>query len=206
MNEASERRIETREAILDALAEIVVENGGLDFSVQQVADRAGVTHRTVYNHFPTREALREGLADHVEKRLAEKNRRPDAGEVTVADLPRITSEAFAVFETDPARVRAYVILMLSSRGLAKVAKRRTGVFKKSLEEYAPLRAPVSAQAVMAAVRMFASATGWHLLTELYGLTPKEATETAVWATRTLLSGAIGTDPTPGAKKQNPTHP
>lgn len=55
----------TRRAILDALAEVIVEKGGFGFSVQQVADRAGVTHRTVYNHFPSREALNDALAVHV---------------------------------------------------------------------------------------------------------------------------------------------
>lgn len=185
-------RAETREAILEALAEIVVKQGGLDFSIQQVADRAGVTHRTVYNHFPTREALREGLAEHVEERLAQTTPRPDAGEITVERLPPMAAQAYAAFEQDPARLRANVILMLASRGLARVTKNRTAAFQKAIEAHAPLQAPIPSHAVVAAVRMFLSVTGWHLLTELYGLTPREASDTAVWATRTLLDGAIGT--------------
>ena len=184
-------RAETREAILEALAEIVVKQGGLDFSIQQVADRAGVTHRTVYNYFPTREALREGLADHVEERLAGTTPRPDAGDVTVERLPPMAAEAYAAFETDPAHLRANVILMLASRGLARVTKNRTAVFQKAVDAHAPLRAPIPSHAVVAALRMFLSVTGWHLLTELYGLSAQEASDTAVWATRTLIDGAIG---------------
>jgi AcrR family transcriptional regulator len=190
MNGATiERRAATREAIMDALAEVVVEKGGLDFSVQEIANRAGVTHRTVYNHFPTREALREGLAEHVEARLAQNNTPPDAGGVTVEGLPAMAAEAYATFETDPSRVRAYVVLMLASRGFARVAKKRTSAFRKAIESHAPLQAPVPSHAVAAAVRMFLSATGWHLLTELHGLTPQEAAATARWATQTLLDAA-----------------
>lgn len=189
MKKVVDRRAETREAILDALAQIVVEKGGLDFSIQQVADRAHVTHRTVYNHFPTREALREGLADHVEARLAENHSPPDAGDITSERLPQIATAAYALFETDPARIRANVVLMLASGGFARVTKKRTAAFQKALEAGAPLSAPVPSHAVTAAVRMFLSATGWHLLTELYGLTPQEASDTAAWAAKTLIDGA-----------------
>lgn len=193
MKSTVDQRTETRRAILEALAEIVVKQGGLDFSIQQVADRAGVTHRTVYNHFPTREALREGLADHVEARLAELNPgpRPDDGEITIDRLPSMAAQAYAAFETDPAHLRANVILMLASRGLAQVTKNRTAVLQKVIAAHEPLQTPIPSHAVVAAVRMFLSVTGWHLLTELYGLTPKEASDTAVWATQTLLDSATG---------------
>lgn len=46
--------------------------------MQEVAKRAGVTHRTVYNHFPTREALSDALAAYVDERLASLGPAPDA--------------------------------------------------------------------------------------------------------------------------------
>lgn len=191
MKSTVSRRAETREAILDALAQIVVERGGLDFSIQQVADRARVTHRTVYNHFPTREALREGLADHVEARLAQHHVPPDAGELTSERLPQIAATAYALFETDPAHIRANVVLMLASGGFSRVTKKRTSAFQRALEAGGPLSAPIPSRAVTAAVRMFLSATGWHLLTKLYGLTPQEAAATAAWATKALIAEATG---------------
>ena len=47
-------RERTRRAILEAMVDVIMEADGIGFSVQAVADRAGVTHRTIYNHFPTR--------------------------------------------------------------------------------------------------------------------------------------------------------
>lgn len=47
----------TRQAIVDAGVELLLERRNDGFTVQEVADRAGLTHRTVYRYFPTRQEL-----------------------------------------------------------------------------------------------------------------------------------------------------
>lgn len=42
-----------RQAIIDAARELVEEHGGPDFGVDEIAARADVARRTVFNHFPT---------------------------------------------------------------------------------------------------------------------------------------------------------
>ncbi|MET0459499.1 MAG: TetR/AcrR family transcriptional regulator, partial [Ilumatobacteraceae bacterium] len=51
----------TRLGILGALVDLIVEEGPGTISVPQVAARAGVSVRTVYHYFPTKEALFDGL-------------------------------------------------------------------------------------------------------------------------------------------------
>jgi AcrR family transcriptional regulator len=184
----------TRAAILDALAEVIVESGGLGFSVQQVADRAGVTHRTVYNHFPTREALNDALAVHVEHVLSRKGVTAPTARA-VAELAPMVDEVYRLFEAHEAHIRANVMLMVASRGPAGVSRERTSAIEEMIGREAAPRAPLTTRGLAAAVRMFASSTGWHLLTEHLGLSPEEARTTAVWATRTLLEAAGQIDPT-----------
>src|SRR6188474_1654380 len=69
MNLRERQMAETRRAILEAVAQEIAESGLTGFSIQGVADRAGVTHRTVYNHFPTRDALNDAFAEYVEQAL-----------------------------------------------------------------------------------------------------------------------------------------
>ena len=45
----------TNEAILRALVDVIREGGVHDFNVHKVADAAGVSHRTVYRYYATRE-------------------------------------------------------------------------------------------------------------------------------------------------------
>jgi len=74
------RRQETRAKIVDAAAELFAERGFDTVSVMEIARRAGVVEKTVFNHFP----LKEGLVfDAAPPRRAARwaaGRRPPAGE------------------------------------------------------------------------------------------------------------------------------
>src|SRR5689334_9197850 len=77
MNLRKRQQAETRRAILSAVGQVLVADGVLGFSMQKVADEAGVTHRTVYNYFPTRESLNDAFAEYVEEEMAKLGSAPD---------------------------------------------------------------------------------------------------------------------------------
>jgi AcrR family transcriptional regulator len=54
---------DTRQRIVDAVAALLVEEHPATLSVPAVAARAGVSLRTVYRYFPTKEALLDGVAN-----------------------------------------------------------------------------------------------------------------------------------------------
>ena len=146
----------TRRAILGALAEVIAESGATDFSVQAVADRAEVTHRTVYNHFPTRQALNDGLAVFVEDELA----RTIGGEFPDADLSldamrKIPDKAFPMFDSVEAQSRAYVMLMIASRAPASLHRERSARMEEAIEHQAGPLPDGTAKMVTAALRMIA---------------------------------------------------
>ncbi len=65
----TEQAERTRERILEALVEQLGE-GNEDFSIPRVAERAGVSVRTVYHHFPNRDAQIEAVARWLDGRFA----------------------------------------------------------------------------------------------------------------------------------------
>lgn len=197
MKRHEQKRAQTQAAILNAVAEAIGESGAIDFSMQEVADRAGVTHRTVYNHFPTREALNDAFAVHVERQLATAGLPPDKS-LAPDQLTARLGEFYAVFDARQRHVHAYALLMLASRAPAKITRRRTAAMQALIRAQAKLRPEVSARQVTAAVRMFFSTIGWHVLIEQMGLSPEEAAATGKWATQALLDAA--TQPA-GAKKR-----
>jgi AcrR family transcriptional regulator len=185
---SSQRHLEsTRHAILDALAHVLVESTAFGFSVQDVAKRAGVTHRTVYNHFPTREALSEALAVYVEERLS------GLGPVLEAKLPPLQSFADEIghlyrgLATQEVHTRAYVMLMVANRRPARLTRKRSQRFEEAVARDVQLPAGLSAAELSAVLRLFMSSTGWHTLTEHLGLSTERAATAATWATRTLVS-------------------
>jgi AcrR family transcriptional regulator len=186
MNHGKQQQARTHRAILDALADVIVESSATGFSIQQVADRAGVTHRTVYNHFPTREALNDAFAVHVEEKLASDGFAPPDANLTTSRMAPMLEEAYAAFDKRSVYVRAYVMLMIASGAPARLTRDRTDRFARVLKrELKPVSAG-TARLAAAALRMFASTTAWHVMTRHLGLSTTEARRTAAWATETLL--------------------
>ena len=60
-----ERRTETRHAIVDAALEIFLEEGGIDASLDAVAERAGIAKSTVIYHFRNRRGLLDAVGDRL---------------------------------------------------------------------------------------------------------------------------------------------
>src|SRR5215217_4676951 len=98
---------ETRAAILEALGAELAAGGLEEFSVARLARRAGVSERTVFRHFPTRETLLDGLSQWFNDRVGDF---PD--DVSADEIPTTIAKVFADFDEHEALTRA----MLASPG------------------------------------------------------------------------------------------
>jgi AcrR family transcriptional regulator len=86
------RRQQTRGRIVDAAAELFAERGFDAVSVMEIARRAGVVEKTVFNHFPVKEGLvfdadppmRAALLDAVRRRPAGESVSAAAGSFVVS--------------------------------------------------------------------------------------------------------------------------
>ena len=93
------RRQETRARIVDAAAELFAERGFDAVSVMEIARRAGVVEKTVFNHFPVKEGLvfdadppmRAALLDAVRRRPAGESVSAAAGSFVVAAVSLLGS-------------------------------------------------------------------------------------------------------------------
>lgn len=175
----------TRNAILDALAETVVDQGLHDFSVQDVADRAGVSHRTVYRHFPDRNALLDGLAGRLDDLFRERDRPVLPG--TAADIAEQVGSAFELFAEHPRLVRAVAIGSLATGEQPRSRRTRDRVFREKVAEAAEGLSDDEARRASAIVRYLANSLAWVTLTDQLGLDREDATEAVTWAVETLLA-------------------
>jgi AcrR family transcriptional regulator len=93
------RRQETRARIVDAAADLFAERGFDAVSVMEIAQRAGVVEKTVFNHFPVKEGLvfdadppmRAALLDAVRRRPAGESVSAAAGSFVVAAISLLGS-------------------------------------------------------------------------------------------------------------------
>ncbi len=159
----------TRERILDALVRVVLEDGIHAFSVATVAQRAGVSHRTVYRHFASREDLLEALAESVDaasltEATGTPGRPPDpsldaaseqAGGMIRA-LERLRDQASAEF-----------IMSVALRHNTRGKRQRWAFMQAKVRERFPALRPREQLAGAAVVRGLASSNLWfHLCVQL----------------------------------------
>src|SRR5687767_7658507 len=180
-------RERTRRAILEAMVDVITEADGIGFSVQAVADRAGVTHRTIYNHFPTRQALCDAFSDYVDEVLL-GSRAPEPT-WSLRSIPQLVENLYQTLALHDRHARAYVMLMIGNRRPMTGWRKRSLMAEKLIAREQSDGTPLTPRQVTAVVRMFVSAMGWHLLTEQCGLSTDEAAKASAWATRTLLDAA-----------------
>lgn len=173
-----------RESVLRALAEIVAEGDLLAFTVQDVADRAGVSHRSLYRHFPTRKALLEGLYDWGEAQLDVPNVVGFPASVDM--LPHMAGTLFALFETRPAWIRAAAIASIATDIQPKTRLKRNAALEKMVSGITPNLRRDESRRAFAVLRYLISSHAWLILREQFGLHGGEAGKAVAWALRALV--------------------
>jgi AcrR family transcriptional regulator len=176
---------ETRDHILDALVEVVTREGVHAFTVQKVADAAGVTHRTVYRHFATREDLLDGLDELIERRGREAALDPEPAELT--DLPELVSTAYRSFDAFPDAIRAYVIVSIALGRKVASFERRSRMMREYIARIFPGLTEEEVAEAAGVIRLLGSSRGWHLLTTEQDLSTDAAARAASRAVEVLLA-------------------
>jgi AcrR family transcriptional regulator len=179
----------TRKAILDAAAQLFMERRSDGFSVQEVADRVGLTHRTVYRYFPTRQELMAVAARHLAPEIAEEPFR-DISSVedwieAIGPYFTVTEAHFDVIRSVLAAVLAADDLVLYSGEMGDRDAHRWHVFRTQF----PHLAEDDGRRTFAALRHLMSSTSYVLLRLRFGMSPAEATETIQAAASQIVEQA-----------------
>lgn len=190
MSELRARQVAlARTSILDACAALVTERHHLDFSMKEVAERAGVSLRTVYNHFATREDLLDALGEQFNQRMNELG-GAEAQEVHDLDgLVDAVRANHAVFDQLGGISDAFAQLPLADVGRDEQRAVRTRVLVELVAAEMPDVPERDAEVVGLLLRHLFSHRSWFWLTREYGLTTDEAAQAVTWAVRALVDTA-----------------
>lgn len=154
------KRQVTRDAVLDAVID-VFRDRRFDFSVQEVADRAGLAHRTVYRHFPNRDALIDGVAERFEASLAAHGF--SEGD-TVEEVVERVEARFAWFDREADLVHAVAINTLATGQRTSPSRRRGERMRALFRVKFPSLPADEFEAAFVTLRALIGVVGWHTLT------------------------------------------
>jgi len=174
----------TRDLVLQALASILEEGEVLSFTMQQVAERAGISLRSLYRYFLTREALVEALYDWVDLQV----RMPDAPWVpsTIDELPAMAEKASNMFDKQPALVRAGVIALLAMKLRPRAREERNKAMEELANQVTSALPRAESRRAFAVFRYLFGAQAWLSMRDQAGLDSEEAGKAVAWALQTLI--------------------
>ena len=179
----------TRRRILQATADALADEATDEVTVPRVAMRARVSVRTVYRHFPTKEALFDAFGEWAEESLR----------LVIHSYPETLD---GVREMAPALYRMYdereplIRALLSRRGQeirVRTRRRRLRTFEKAMREVTDDLEPAERRRALAVLYLLVSAPAWQAMKDQWGLEGEEAGQAAAWAVR-VLTDELRRDP------------
>lgn len=175
------QKADTRALILQTVERLLKDRGLEQLSLASVAREAGITERTVYRHFQTREQLLEATWAMVNDSIGMRA-FPGTAEELVA-LPLVV---FPAFEERAEVIRAMLASPQGRELRLRVNERRQTAIRAAVRDAKPeLREPAFTR-LCAAVQLLYSAAGWATMSDYWGLSGAEAGRAASDAIAVLL--------------------
>jgi AcrR family transcriptional regulator len=179
------QKADTRALILETVERSLKDRSLSELSLAAVAREAGITERTVYRHFATREQLLEATWAAVNEAIGVKDFPR-----TVEELIERPKKLFPAFNRRGEVVRA---MLASSQGrelrLHANKDRQTAIRGVVRSARPTLREPAFTR-LCAAVQVLCSASGWVTMTDYWGLDSAEAGRAASEAIAVLLNPRV----------------
>ena len=173
---------DTKEAIFRAATEQLADHGLAEFHIPRLAETAGVSVRTVYRYFPTKDALLEAFAEWLDDQIGTFTMSDD-----VDDLLASVEPVFAAFDENAEVIRSQ---WATSQGRAIREKgriRRLAALGGAVKKETPHLTAKEHRHATAILSLLHSSRTWQAMKEDFGMDGREAGKVVSWALRTLVA-------------------
>lgn len=171
----------TRERILAAVAGLLEEGELQELTVPAVAEASGVSLRTIYRYYPTREELVEAAGRWIGDELLQHPYPRDLDEV--ADLFQVGCREF---DERPGLVRSMALSQLGQRVRSYRHRERLEAIRRALHEELEGISEQELRRAEAVLGYLHNMLAYTTLREENELTGEEIGEAIGWAIRTLV--------------------
>ena len=182
---------------MEAAQRVIANNSIDDFSIQKVAEEAGVSHRTIYRYFPSRQELLDAFTDWMEDTVDPiKPKIPENSD----DIANMVLEAFARFDRHAPYFRAG--LLLATQGEPIQPHRQKGRDQMVRAALADILDPLDedeAHQAYAIIRHLVGAHTWQVMHDRFELKDGRSGEAVAWAVKILID-ALKSGHTPTRRK------
>lgn len=186
---------QTRDLILDALTTLLGDRRADEVTMRDIASVAGVAERTVYRHFPDRDALLEGLTQRLP---LPQGAMPSFEAGGLDDLAPTSRRLMAILEEHYVAARAEAVLNADPRRFAASTQANSRNMRELLAKELPGLDEREVLRVAAVIRCLVSTQAWLRMREEYGVPGTESGPVVAWVIETIIRELrAGNTPTSG---------
>lgn len=172
----------TTEIILEAVSRCLEDTELTDLSFARVAAAAGIGERTIYRHFPNKEALLSAWWRYHKAKIGQEE-FPDTAAALI-DFPR---RAFPLFDDEAMLMRGAVLSTQGREITLQANEARQAAMRKAVRDGVGNGiAEPELTAFCAVVQLLQSATAWLTMKDYWGLSGIEAGQASANAIATLF--------------------
>lgn len=173
----------TGQRILDAAVRVLEKHSVSQLTVHAVAHEAGISDRTVFRYYPTREVFLDAIAAAVARKLS----LPDPPS-TLRELVETPRVLYSAFEAHRELARAALHSEIFDRMRLAQARRRWQAVRALVDAHASKRSERERRIAAANIRYHLSATAWHYYRVYFRFTLEETIACGETAIRQSLAG------------------
>jgi AcrR family transcriptional regulator len=173
---------QTRDLIFQALTDQLAKSGFSDFNIASLARQAGVSVRTIYRHFSSKDDLLDELAHWLDDQIAAF---PSA--TTVEDLEVLPETLFRAFDENATVLLAQSATPAGRAVRARGRRRHIQLYREVLGDLVAGLPPGEARGALAVITYLLSMQAWRTMREEFDMDGSQSGKAVAWAVRTLIA-------------------
>ena len=171
----------TQRLILDAALQ-TLQDASADLTMRAVAKKAGISERTIFRYFATRDDFLDAVAAEISSQMHVPHPR------SIEELLAMPRTLFSSLEARRDLIRASLRTDVSERIMQTQGRQRWTAIRKIVDAHAP-RAPEAQRKIAATnIRYLMSAATWNYYRFVFRFSLEETIECAETAMRQALDG------------------
>jgi AcrR family transcriptional regulator len=179
-----ERQVaQTRQLILDAVTALLGDRRVDEVTTREIAAAAGVSERTVYRHFPDRDAVLEGLSQRM---TGIDGAKPSFGVGSLDELAPLSRHLMALLDEHYVTARAEAVFNADPRRFAADTQTNTRELRELLASEFPGLNDREQLRIAAVIRCLLSTQAWLRMREEFGVPGTESGPVVGWVVDTII--------------------
>lgn len=172
----------SRNLVLDAVVNLLEEHGLDAVSMPAIAKASGVSLRTLYRYFPTRDDLLAEAGEHIRDRMGLSDVIAGA-----ADIPASFWANSARAARHERLARALVVTAAGRRARAGTRSKRIAAIQEAMKELTDRLPHDRGRQAVAVITYLCSSSSWVTISDECGISALQARQSVMWALENLLA-------------------